>query len=181
MGNVMNESHFIEQIMTLLPTLMRTAAAMVGIADAEDAVQETLIRAWQSWHTYRTTDPLRPWILRIEVNLCCNWQRGRFGTRQKTTIMFSTIDVLPLIDPTTDLGGSDHTGALDLHVALTHLDYSSHQIILLRYYAGLDATEIGHALNTPPATIRTRLRRALLALRAELDNTKTTPEAKGDV
>ncbi|MGH2502499.1 MAG: sigma factor-like helix-turn-helix DNA-binding protein, partial [Ktedonobacterales bacterium] len=42
-------------------------------------------------------------------------------------------------------------------------------LIALRYFAGLDSSEIGAMLGVPPATIRTRLRRALSLLRRRLD------------
>jgi DNA-directed RNA polymerase specialized sigma24 family protein len=59
--------------------MMRVAAALVGLADAEDAAQEALMRAWQAWKTLRDVDAVRPWLLRITVNVCRQWRRGNFG------------------------------------------------------------------------------------------------------
>jgi DNA-directed RNA polymerase specialized sigma24 family protein len=42
------------------------------------------------------------------------------------------------------------------------------QIVALRFYAGMDSTQIGAVLDVPAATVRTRLRRALELLRARL-------------
>jgi RNA polymerase sigma-70 factor (ECF subfamily) len=81
-----------------------------------------------------------------------------------------------------DPGGSDHTGALDLRQAINRLDADLRVVLVLRYYAGMDATEIGGVLGMPPATVRTRLRRALMTLRERLDaptHTHGNPTERG--
>ncbi|HEX8981406.1 MAG TPA: sigma factor-like helix-turn-helix DNA-binding protein [Ktedonobacterales bacterium] len=52
-------------------------------------------------------------------------------------------------------------------------------VIALRFYAGMDSTEIGELLGEPATTIRGRLRRALLRLRELLDsgNASSLPQA----
>ena len=59
--------------------MLRVAAALVGPAEAEDAVQEASMRAWQSWTTLRNVDAVRPWLLRITLNVCRQWRRGLKG------------------------------------------------------------------------------------------------------
>lgn len=49
--------------------MLRLAAAYVGPADAEDAVQEAALRAWQAWPTLRNPAAVRPWLLQITVNV----------------------------------------------------------------------------------------------------------------
>ncbi len=61
------------------------AAALVGPADAEDAAQEASLRAWRSWDELRDSEAVRSWLLRITVNVCHDWLRGRFGTRVRRT------------------------------------------------------------------------------------------------
>ncbi|HEY1388287.1 MAG TPA: sigma factor, partial [Ktedonobacterales bacterium] len=61
------------------------AAALVGPADAEDAAQEASLRAWRSWGELRDAEAIRSWLLRITVNVCHDWLRGRFGTRVRRT------------------------------------------------------------------------------------------------
>jgi RNA polymerase sigma factor (sigma-70 family) len=147
--------------------MLRVAAALVGRADAEDAAQEALTHAWQAWETLRDPGAVRPWLLRITVNVCRHWQRGGFGRRVRTTEPLPEDDEgLALLDA--DLGTSDHTGSLDLRAAVNALELELRMLVALRYYGGMDASEIGLALHTPPATIRTRLRRALALLRDAL-------------
>src|SRR5262245_29145117 len=62
--------------------MVRVAAAIVGIADAEDAAQEAIVRAWQAWPKLRDREAFSAWLLRITVNVGRDWQRGRFGTHR---------------------------------------------------------------------------------------------------
>jgi RNA polymerase sigma-70 factor (ECF subfamily) len=158
--------------------MLRVAAALIGRADAEDAAQEALTRAWQAWASLRDPAAVRPWLLRITVNVCRQWQRGGFGRRVRaSTPLPDELDdaALALLDA--DLGTSDHTGSLDLRAAVNALDPTLRVIVALRYYGGMDASEIGHALNAPPATVRARLRRALALLRDTLGGS-TSPATR---
>lgn len=165
-----------------LAAMLRTAAALVGPADAEDAAQEAILRAWQAWDTLRDLAVVRSWLLRITANVCRDWQRGRFGThRALTQPLLNDDDLLATAALGADPGGSDHTGALDLRHAVDGLDRGLRAVVVLRYYAGLDATEIGDLLGLPPPTVRTRLRRALALLRERLDinRASSTPQKGG--
>ena len=146
--------------------MVRVAAALVGPTDAEDAVQEALTRAWTMQHTLRDRSALRPWLLHITVNICRNLWGGRYGTHRRQRADLD--DVHPAMFATIDPGTAAETGALDLRQAIKSLETESRMIVVLRYYAGLDASEIGAAMHLPPATVRTRLRRALTRLRQEL-------------
>jgi RNA polymerase sigma factor (sigma-70 family) len=92
--------------------VLRVAAVLVGQADAEDASQEALIRAWQAWSSLRDEAAVRPWLLKITVNVCRQWQRGGFERRQRLTVPLPEDgdEALALLDR--DLGTSDHTGSL---------------------------------------------------------------------
>ncbi len=158
-----------------LPVMLRTAAALVGTADAEDAAQEAILRAWQAWESLRNPAVLRSWLLRITINVCRDWQRGRFGTRRALTLPLLDDDVLPLAMLGADPGASDHTGALDLRQAINGLDDDLRIVVVLRYYAQMDATEIGAAVGAPAATVRSRLRRALTLLRGRLSDAHEVP------
>jgi RNA polymerase sigma-70 factor (ECF subfamily) len=167
-----------------MTTMLRVAAALVGVADAEDAAQEALVRGWQAWSSLRDRSAMRAWLLRITVNVCRDWQRGRFGTRQRlvgSLNLGSDADPIALLG--SDPGASDHAAALDLRQAVNSLAPDYRLIVVLRYYVGLDASEIGEALAIPAATVRTRLRRALALLRERLSASgETSPSAywKGD-
>jgi RNA polymerase sigma-70 factor (ECF subfamily) len=170
--------------------MARVATALVGAGEAEDAAQEALMRAWRGWPGLREPVTVRGWLLKITVNVCHTWRRGTYGTRQRTTesLDAASMDVLSRL-ATPGIGTSAHADALDLHSALAALSEEHRQVVALRFLVGMDATEIGALLDAPPATIRTRLRRALTLLREALrmdesgdvaDTTVSTgPHARG--
>lgn len=162
-------------------TLTRVAAALVGIADAEDAAQEAILRAWRAWPALRARSAARSWLISITVNVCRDWLRGRFGARRRLTESLTGDDdeQRPIAQIDADPGASDHAAALDLRYALSTLDEELRMIVALRYYAGMDSTSIGVALGLPGATIRTKLRRALTLLRARLSVDPDSADSEG--
>jgi RNA polymerase sigma-70 factor, ECF subfamily len=164
-----DDEHFAALVPPLTPAMLRVAAALLGPADAEDAAQEAVTRAWQSWSTLRDPNAVRPWLLRITVNVCRQWHRGRFGTRRRLTEPLPEEEETPAFALLgADPGASDATAALDLRQAVNALPEDLRLVVVLRYYGGMDATEVGAALSMPPATVRTRLKRALAMLRDQL-------------
>ena len=159
-------------------TITRVAAALIGVNDAEDAAQEAILRAWRAWPELRERASARAWLTSITINVCRDWLRGRFGARLRLTEPLedgANAGGLALFD--SDPGASDHAAALDLRAAINALDEDLRLVVALRYYAGLDSTAIGAALGIPAATARTRLRRALGALRERLSGTGVPPLA----
>jgi RNA polymerase sigma-70 factor, ECF subfamily len=162
--------------------MLHTAASLVGAADAEDAAQEALLRAWRGSATLRDVSVMRAWLLRITVNVCLDWQRGRFGTRARRTARFSSSEeradvgagaaldaTIPDASATTaDAGSVAHVGTLDVRGAIDRLEEGLRLVVVLRYYAGMDSTEVSSALGIPASTVRTRLQHALQVLRDEL-------------
>lgn len=161
--------------------LIRVAAALVGSADAEDAAQEAIMRAWRAWPDLRARSAARSWLISITVNVCRDWLRGRFGARRRLTESLTGDDdeQRPIAQIDADPGASDYAAALDLRHALTTLDDDLRMIVALRYYAGMDSTTIGAALGLPATTIRTKLRRALTLLRARLSVDPDSADSEG--
>lgn len=157
------------------PSLLKVTSALVGFADAEDAAQEAVVKAWQARTSLRDPAKLRPWLLRIAVNVCREWRRGRFGLHQRLQQALPGDSESALATLKSDPGASDAEAGLDLREAINALDHDLRLIVVLRYYGGMDATEIGAALGIPPATVRTRLRRALTVLRQRLRDSGPVP------
>lgn len=168
-----SRERYIALVQPHLGAVLHLATALVGPADAEDAAQEAILRGMQAWPALRDERALKSWLLRIAYNVCIDLKRGRFGTHQLRTQPLPEADDEALIAPLAgdlggDLGGSEHAAALDLRAAVNALDAGLRAVVVLRYYAGMDATAIGAVLRLPPATVRTRLRRALALLRHDL-------------
>ncbi|HEX8997472.1 MAG TPA: sigma-70 family RNA polymerase sigma factor [Ktedonobacterales bacterium] len=152
-----------------LTAMLRVARVMVGADDAEDVAQEAITSAWRHRSDLRDIAAVRTWLLRITVNTCHNWQRSCNKRAGRYALSLSEEPLLPEGLYTSDPGASDHAIRLDLRHAIASLEAESQQLIALRYFAGLDSTEIGAMLGIPPATARTRLRRALILLRERLN------------
>lgn len=172
---------FEARVLPHLDAMLRAAAALVGATEAEDVAQEALVRAWRAWHGLRDAGAVRPWLLRITVNVCREWRRGSGGRGRARTFPFPDGDTVSMTIwvplggvggvghvGTDSVGTSDHTGALDLREALSTLEGGLRLIVVLRFYGGMDATEIGAVLDMPASTVRTRLVRALSLLRERL-------------
>ncbi|HEY7339816.1 MAG TPA: sigma-70 family RNA polymerase sigma factor [Ktedonobacterales bacterium] len=177
------DAEFVALIPQYATAILRVAAALVGPADAEDAAQEAITRGWQAWPTLRDSAAARSWLLRITVNVCRDWQRGRFGTRRRLTEPLYDDEAAPLAMLGGDPGASDHANAIDLRGAVGSLDEDLRLVVVLRYYSGMDATEVGAILGIPPATVRTRLRRALRELRGQMSTSSgvyVRPDISGE-
>lgn len=158
--------------------VLRLATALVGPADAEDAAQEALLHGLRAWPGMRDTGALRAWLLRITYNICIDWLRGRFGTSRAHTQPLTASELGGLVSPDPEPGGGEHAARLDLRQAIGRLDADLRQVIVLRYYVGLDATEIGAALDLPPSTVRSHLHRARARLRQDLGLTDAPPASE---
>lgn len=176
---VTDDANDLERFLALVerhtPPLLKVTSALVGFADAEDAAQEAVVKAWQARTSLRDPEKLRPWLLRIAVNVCREWRRGRFGLHQRLQQALPDDSERALATLESDPGASDAAAGLDLRDAINALDHDLRLIVVLRYYGGMDATEIGTALAIPPATVRTRLRRALTVLRQRLRDSGPLP------
>jgi RNA polymerase sigma-70 factor (ECF subfamily) len=157
--------------------VLRVAAALVGSIQAEDAAQEAMLRAWRSWGELRDVAAARPWLMRITVNVCRSWLRGRVGLihiREAPLPNDDTPQALYEIS-TLDPGATTWIEHIDLREALLALPTDLKLVVTLRYFGGMDSSEIGHALGLPAATVRSRLRRALTLLRDHLRTPGETP------
>jgi RNA polymerase sigma-70 factor (ECF subfamily) len=154
--------------------MARVAAALVDVPDAEDAAQEALMRAWRAWPSLREPDSTRAWLMQITVNVCRSWRSRGQGLRHGAE---DRLDVESLDHHVSQLtlGASEHVSALDVRQALLALSEDMRVVVALRFYVGMDSTEIGALLGESPATIRSRLRRAILSLRRVLGDVEAVP------
>lgn len=142
--------------------VFRLAYLILGdAAEAEDAAQETFIRAYRALERFDDTRPLRPWLLSIAANLARNRRRslGRYwGALQRA---FQA-------DPRTYHAPPERTEAADalrLRQAVSRLRPDGRDIVYMRYFLGLSEAETAEALDIPAGTAKSRLSRALAQLR----------------
>ncbi|HEX8863848.1 MAG TPA: sigma-70 family RNA polymerase sigma factor [Actinomycetes bacterium] len=147
----------------------RTAWLITGSpADAEDAAQEGLVKAWHALDRFRSDAPFRPWLLAIVANEARN--RRRSGRRQ---------DDLALrvagARPSGDAAPSPEAAALaderrrDLLAAVAAMPERDRMVIAARFFLELSERETAEVLGCRPGTVKSRVSRALARLRLTLD------------
>ena len=126
--------------------------------DAEDAVQQAALQAWNRIEQYDTRRPFKGWWFAILRNCCVDILRQRRAART---------DGLDGIDPPdTRTAGVFDWKRLDAGLRLLS---SAHQEILrLRYYGGLSYDALAEALHIPKGTVMSRLHLARKALAEQL-------------
>lgn len=154
----MNRELIIEQI----PGLRRYARSLTGDAwAADDLVQDTLERACEHWHLWRTGSDLRAWLFTLMHNLRVNDLRADKG------ITFPGDEALPEIpSPPTQ---QDRLALRDLDRALARLPVEQREVLLLVGLEDLSYGEAAKVLGVPIGTIMSRLSRGRERLRALLE------------
>ena len=142
--------------------VFRLAYLILGdAADAEDAAQETFIRAYRALDRFDEARPLRPWLLSIAANLARNRRRslGRYWAALQRAFQANPEPYHP---------PPERTAAADarrLREAVGRLRPDGQDIVYLRYFLGLSEAETAAALGIPAGTAKSRLNRALAHLR----------------
>jgi RNA polymerase sigma-70 factor (sigma-E family) len=128
--------------------------------EAEDAVQDALVVAWQAFETLRDADRFGAWFDRILVNGC------RDRLRRRNVVRFIPIDGGP--EPA---GRDPFTAFIErdaLLACLGALTADERIVVVLRFWADLPLEGIAERLGWPIGTVKSRLHRALERLRADL-------------
>lgn len=126
--------------------------------DAEDAVQESVLKAWTKIGQLRDGASLKPWFFQIVVNECRMSRRGRWRS------------VGPLPDlPDRAADSEDQViQTADLNRALAELSPAERLVLFLYYDLDLELDEVGSILGISPAGAKSRLYRAVHRLRPAL-------------
>jgi RNA polymerase sigma-70 factor (ECF subfamily) len=168
---------------------------MLGSADeAEDAVQETYLRAWRGYDAFEHRSSVRSWLYRIATNACLTAleQRGRRALPSGLGAPALDPDAPPgpaepsvdWLDPMPDAlvtPESDDPAAivaarewlrLALIASLQYLPARQRAVLLLREVLGFPAAEVASMLGTSTPAVKSALQRA----RARLDEVSPAPE-----
>src|SRR5438552_464898 len=146
--------------------------------EAEDAVQETLIRAWRSYDRFEGRAALRSWLYRIATNVCPDMLKGRerrarpidLGPAQEP--LESNLNVRPeatWIQPTPDpaeVAVERDTIRLAFVAALQHLPPRQRAVLVLCEVLHWKAAEVAELLDTSIASVNSALQRARATLAA---------------
>jgi RNA polymerase sigma factor (sigma-70 family) len=133
-------------------------------AEADDAVQEVMFRAWRAWEkTAEHADP-GPWLTRICVNWCLSRRASLRIGWGRTATLDATIPAA-------------HAAAEDPQLAAAYARLTRRQraVVLLHYQLGYSLDECAELMGCRPGTVRSHLGRALATLRAVGGVTRWSP------
>jgi RNA polymerase sigma-70 factor, ECF subfamily len=152
----------LEQLLALheRPLLSLCRGILAHAEDAEDAAQETFLRALRALPRFRPgRATFRTWLFRIAVNVCLNWKRDRRRTA-------------PWDDENPGLGDEANSPEsiairrLEVLEALRELPPRHRAIFLLKVQEGWSVAEIGVAMGWSPIRVQNELSKARRALAA---------------
>jgi RNA polymerase sigma-70 factor (ECF subfamily) len=167
---------FNQIILTYQDSLFRIAARMLGDDDlACDAVQEALISAWRSLHTF-SGGSLKAWLSRTVINKC--YDEFRRTSRHRTLPLMPVVDGEEieerewLRDPGLPLDTQMEALELDetIQNCLQDLPVAHRAILVMVDVEGMNYDEAALSLGIPIGTVKSRLARARASLRASLGN-----------
>src|SRR6476660_6762423 len=140
--------------------------------EAEDAVQDTLLRAWRSLDRFEGRSALRSWLYRIATNVCLDMLSGRerrarpmdIGpSREPVEENLNSLPeatwVQPIPDPAV-VAESNETTRLALVAALQHLPPRQRAVLILCEVLRWQASEVAELLETSVASVNSALQRA---------------------
>ncbi len=144
---------FAQMYETVYQDLYRFALCMLrNPQDAEDAVSEAVVAAYENIGKLKKEDAFKSWIFTILSNICKKkWRNAaREETRSDEEMLFSAASEEP------DIGV-----ALDVRKAFCLLDDEEQTLVGLSVFGGYTSQEIGDALKLNPNTVRSKRSRAL--------------------
>ena len=142
-------------------SLLRTCFLYLGDAAlAEDAVQETFLKAYRALPRFRGESSEKTWLMRIAVNTCRDVMRSGWFRHTDRRV---TPDMLPETAAPPDLEASD------LLAEVMRLPVKQREVVLLYYYQGMDVREAAKALGITKSSVSGRLKSARDNLRRLLE------------
>ncbi|MGW5675085.1 sigma-70 family RNA polymerase sigma factor [Streptomyces sp. NPDC003860] len=165
--------------------------------EAEDAVQDTMVRAWRSVEKFEGRSSLRSWLYRIATNVCLDMlnagkrrarpmdlsdptpvAQAQLSSRPEATWLEPVPDgrVLPSVADPAETAVERETIRLAFVAALQHLPPKQRAVLILREVLAWKASEVAELLGTTVASVNSALQRA----RATLAESPPAPSDQAD-
>jgi RNA polymerase sigma-70 factor (ECF subfamily) len=159
--DIIHETQFDHLVTAYQTALLRMCYVYLkDRAMAEDAVQETYLKAYKSIENFRGECSEKSWLMRIAINTCRDMQRtGWFKhmDRRITPELLAEKSVVPREDDSS------------LAIEMMGLPGKLQEVLLLYYYQGMTIAEVGKILGISNVTVSHRLKQAKERLRGALN------------
>ena len=150
---------------TYRPILSQVAMRILRNADdANDAVQETFLKAFRAIRDFDPHRPLKPWLCRICSNVCIDMVRSRrheVDSLDQHEYMLTSMESL-------EEQAEESIAKEQVLDAIDNLPVKYRRIIFLRHFRHMDVNEIAAELKAPEGTIKSWLFRARTLLKRDL-------------
>ena len=134
---------------------------------AEDAAQETFLRAYQNLHRYDRSRSFATWLLSIAAHYCIDRLRRRklsvFSVDQENEDGTS-FEIADASSPDPEVETVKHEERDRLHILLKDLDETDRAAVIMRYWYDFSEMEIAESLKLTVSAVKSRLHRARRAL-----------------
>lgn len=124
---------------------------------AEDAAQETFLKALRYFDRYTHKGQFRAFLYRIAANTCIDMKRKKWPNEPITE------NICVMEDPYAQIEARE-----DFMLLLTGLSEETKEMLILRYQQDLTVKEVAEVMNLPMRTVQSRLRRTLKKLKEKL-------------
>lgn len=140
--------------------ILRLCTAYLGDRQlAEDAFQETFVKAWRNLASFRGESEIKTWLSRIAVNTCRDTLRaGWFRMRKRSQP----------VDELESLSAPESPRLSPVRDAVLALPGKYREVVVLYYYQNMNIREMAQLLRLSPNSVSTRLRRARAQLKKQL-------------
>jgi RNA polymerase sigma-70 factor (TIGR02960 family) len=139
-------------------------------SEAEDAVQETMVRAWRKADTYEGRSTYRAWLYKIATNVCLDLVAGR----KEVVLSEAPLSDVAWLEPYPDdqlpeaLAVARETIELAFLAVIQHLPPRQRAVLVMRDVLGWPAAEVAEALEMSVPSVKSALQRGRATLRANL-------------
>ncbi|MBX7221945.1 MAG: RNA polymerase sigma factor [Blastocatellia bacterium] len=147
--------NFESQVFSHTPALLRTAVRMCGnAAEAEDIVQDTLLRAWKYWDRFEPGTNCRAWLFRIMINVIHRRREGLEAVAPHLSMSEPEMTNVLRFESKIEM---DENGTA---AALAKLPSEYREVLMLVLVEEFSYKEASAMLNIPMGTVMSRLHRA---------------------
>ena len=148
---------------------------------AEDAAQESFLRAYQNLHRYDQSRPFATWLLSIAAHYCIDRLRRRklsIFSIDKENDNGTTYEIADPASPDPESESVKREDRDHLHILLKDLDETDRAAVILRYWYDCSEIEIAESLKLTVSAVKSRLHRSRRALAGMWQDEQRSPRAR---